>query len=443
MKDIFKMGKATLGALLLVSILATFDVGSAVAGSGYKIVSYWGQNAVYAIHKERENWEKDLTVFCNDFNYDVVILSFLNVFFDNANKDRMPGLNFAFHCEKGVSPDYPKLFRCPKIEAGIKACQKNGKKVLMSLGGAVGRVGFANDAEAKLLAYRVYHLLLEGKDLQDIRPFGTAVMNGIDLDIEGGGSRGYTAFVKELRRLESTGSQKITITAAPQCPYPDAMQGPSPGHFLGDVPTMIDEIYIQFYNNWCKISNPRVFYMFLRKWLDYSAKENGPMIFVGVPADPHAAGAGYVTPDTLKGIWEKIKDEPRIGGIMFWDAGFDQNTNIGGKRFSEHVAEFIGKRHKPTVHPVTLPTKKPKPTTEHHGGKTTHAKPTKKPQPWYKNCKDLDDGLYPMRDCTKYIECVGHRTFRHTCPSGLYFDPKIHACNWPDQVDCKMPRYYY
>ena len=61
-----------------------------------------------------------------------------------------------------------------------------GKTVLMSLGGAVGRAGFANEGEAKLLAYRIYHLLMEGTELPDIRPFGTAVVNGIDLDIEGG-----------------------------------------------------------------------------------------------------------------------------------------------------------------------------------------------------------------------------------------------------------------
>ena len=85
----------------------------------------------------------------------------------------MPGFNFAFHCETGVSTEYPKLYRCPKIEEGIKECQRHGKTVLMSLGGAVGRAGFANDGEAKLFAYRIYHLLLEGRDLQSIRPFGT------------------------------------------------------------------------------------------------------------------------------------------------------------------------------------------------------------------------------------------------------------------------------
>ena len=30
-------------------------------------------------------------VFCQNYNYDTIVLSFLNVFFDTANKDNMPG----------------------------------------------------------------------------------------------------------------------------------------------------------------------------------------------------------------------------------------------------------------------------------------------------------------------------------------------------------------
>ena len=50
----------------------------------------------------------------------------------------MPALNFAYHCETPVSAEYPFLLRCPKIEEGIKECQRRGKKVFMSIGGATG-----------------------------------------------------------------------------------------------------------------------------------------------------------------------------------------------------------------------------------------------------------------------------------------------------------------
>jgi len=403
---------------LIIGVLVTF-ASTVTASNRHKIVAYWGQNAVYNSKKERQYWEKDLIDFCRDYNYDVIVLSFLNVFFDRKNKDRMPGFNFAFHCETPVTPDYPKMFRCPKIEAGIKECQKNGKQVLMSLGGAVGRVGFADDNEAKLFAYRVYHLLLEGTDLQSIRPFGSAVMDGIDLDIENGMYTGYTAFVKELRRLEKTGTQKILVGAAPQCPFPDRLLGPSAGRVLGDVPELIDEIYIQFYNNWCHTGNKRVFYDHVNKWVSYSKKNNGPMIFVGVPGNTRASGnpQHYRPPNELADIYNTLKSEPRFGGIMFWDASFDQNNVIDGKHYSEHIKAMFNNGPIPTGKPVTLPpvtgtqppkTKPPGPVTTNKPGPVTTKSPDGTSGP---NCKDD----HP-RSCPGWITiCVTHPHIAKQC----------------------------
>merc|ERR1712180_167996 len=74
-------------AAVLLCVIVTHNTASA----SHRIVTYWGQNACYASHHERENWEKDLGEFCKNYNYDVIILSFLNVFFHNNNKDKMPG----------------------------------------------------------------------------------------------------------------------------------------------------------------------------------------------------------------------------------------------------------------------------------------------------------------------------------------------------------------
>ena len=132
------MAVSRASVIALVGIAVCLLVGSTQA---HKIITYWGQNGVYASHPQREHWEKDLTEFCQNYNYDTIILSFMHVFFDAGNKDNMPALNFAFHCEKGVSAEYPSLLRCPKIEAGIKECQKRGKTVMMSLGKSV-RISF-------------------------------------------------------------------------------------------------------------------------------------------------------------------------------------------------------------------------------------------------------------------------------------------------------------
>ena len=83
----------------------------------------------------------------------------------------MPEVNFANHCYKPVSSDYPKLYRCPEIESGIKACQKVGTKVLISLGGATG-YNVLDDQKADILAQNLWDLFLEGTGQEDIRPFG-------------------------------------------------------------------------------------------------------------------------------------------------------------------------------------------------------------------------------------------------------------------------------
>ncbi|XP_065669344.1 uncharacterized protein LOC100198091 isoform X2 [Hydra vulgaris] len=308
----------------------------------HKIVTYWGQNAVYNELKSKEFWEKDLSEFCS-YNYDTIILSFVNTFFDEMNKDKMPGMNFAFHCETPLSSDYKTLFRCKTIENGVKECQKRGKNVLISLGGAVGNVGFKNEAEAKLFAYRVYHLFLEGSELPLLRPFGSAVLNGIDLDIESGDYKYYSLFVQEIKRLEKTGSQSVFISAAPQCPYPDYLLGPSAEHLLGDVPNFIDEIYVQFYNNWCNTGNTVVFDDHMVKWLNYSRDNKGPKIYIGIPANIKASGnpQHYRTPQELAVIYSKYKEEPRFGGVMIWDASFDQNNLIAGKHYSKHISDMF------------------------------------------------------------------------------------------------------
>ena len=83
----------------------------------------------------------------------------------------MPEVNFANHCYDPVSPEYPRLYRCPEIERGIIACQSIGTKVLISLGGATGRNAL-EDNSANILAQNLWDLFLEGTGQEDIRPFG-------------------------------------------------------------------------------------------------------------------------------------------------------------------------------------------------------------------------------------------------------------------------------
>lgn len=59
----------------------------------------------------------------------------------------------------------------------------------MSLGGAAGVYGFANDADGMAFADTLWNLF--GAGTSSTRPFGDAILDGFDLDIEGGGPTGY------------------------------------------------------------------------------------------------------------------------------------------------------------------------------------------------------------------------------------------------------------
>ena len=38
--------------------------------------------------------------------------------------------------------------------------------------------------------------------------------------------------------------------------------------------------------------------------------------------------------------------------------------------------------------------------------------------------------------CNHFFSCTNSQTVRQRCSGNLFYDPKINACNWPNQVDC-------
>ncbi|KAK3729463.1 hypothetical protein QZH41_007327 [Actinostola sp. cb2023] len=197
------------------------------------LVGYWGQNGAGPTVGQA-NYEKPLKWFCENSKYDIINVAFLVTLFDSRNKDALPGLNFAFHCGGGVTAQHPFLFRCPAIENGIKACQQNKKKVLLSVGGSTMFADLKSKKNAIKHAGHLWQLFLGGKDMANLRPFGTAIMDGIDLNLEAGKPDFFPDVIRELRRLmETDSSRSYLVTSTPQCPHPDRMLGPiTPGTAL-------------------------------------------------------------------------------------------------------------------------------------------------------------------------------------------------------------------
>ncbi|KAF7306627.1 Glycoside hydrolase family 18 protein [Mycena indigotica] len=304
-------------ALRFVSLAALSLSALAFDNSRYDNVAvYWGQNSVGANSANPpSSWQKPLAFYCNDNAVDVFPIAFVNVFFSTGG---LPSLNLANTCNPTDNATFPgsSLPNCASLASDIQTCQSKGKLVTLSLGGATGGVGFSSDDQGTAFAQTIWNLFLGGSS--STRPFGSAVLDGVDLDIESGGGTGYVAFVNKIRSLASGASKKYYITAAPQCPYPDAA--------LGTVinAASFDAVYVQFYNNQCGLNN----YNIASDWdfglWDYWARNISPnknvKVYLGAPASSGAAGSGYVDSATLSSIAVKMrKSFSAFGGVMLWD----------------------------------------------------------------------------------------------------------------------------
>lgn len=267
------------------------------------IATYWGQNS-----KNGFNTQLPLVNYC-DGNSDIIILSFTLGFRDGS----LPDLNLANSCD---GPPFPGtgLLECPDVGKDIKACQAKGKTILMSLGGANGNYGFANDANGRAFADTLWNIYGAGNSTT--RPFGDAVLDGFDLDIEGGGPTGYAAMVTRLRSHFATDpSKRYYITGAPQCPFPDAMMG-SVIDAVG-----FDAVNVQFYNNYCATLTSSFNFATWDNWAKNTSPNKNVKVLLGIPGSSTAAGSGYVPFGQLKPIVENVhKTYSSFGGVMVWDA---------------------------------------------------------------------------------------------------------------------------
>ncbi|KAJ8594091.1 glycoside hydrolase [Rhizopogon salebrosus TDB-379] len=278
---------------------------------------YWGQNSYGAVNpSDTANWQQPISYYCNDNVINTFPIAFLDEFYSTGN---LPSINLANTCNNVDDPVFSgtNLPNCSFLASSIEACQAAGKIVTISLGGATGSNGFANDTQAAAYAQTIWNLFLGGTS--STRPFGAAILDGIDMDIEGGSQTGFVSFLTALRSLMNGGNKPYYITAAPQCPYPDAYIGTTLDAFG------FDAVYVQFYNNYCGLTN----YNNSNDWdfgtWDNWAKTVSPnpnaKVYIGAPASTSAAGSGYVTPSTFTTIIQQTMAQySSFGGVMLWDA---------------------------------------------------------------------------------------------------------------------------
>ena len=169
------------------------------------------------------------------------------------------------------------------------------------------------------------------------------------LDNESGTTAHLEPLISALRGIfqSSAATKPYFLSAAPQCPRPDASIP------LSSMQTSLDFVWVQFYNNPpCNLASGDSFLDSLSAWSsDLAANPasfvntgnavSSPRLYVGVPAWP-GAGSGYVDADGFLSLLQSVNGaHPNFGGVMFWDGAFGEES-AGTDESSETLME-IGK----------------------------------------------------------------------------------------------------
>ena len=227
------------------AVAAFSGLASALTASAKNnVVTYWGQGPN----------QGSLQDVCKNPNVDIVNIGFINVFPDQG-AGGWPGSNFGNACGsetytyKGTKTQL--YSNCPDIGTDIAICQQvYGKKVLLSIGGGYPTNYFIkNDTSAVNFANFLWGAFgpvkSEWTSTGGPRPFGDAVVDGFDFDIESELSTAPTVNGKALTNYKTNGYVKMIttfkntlfpqdsmkpyyISGAPQCVVPDQ-------HFSGVV----------------------------------------------------------------------------------------------------------------------------------------------------------------------------------------------------------------
>ncbi|GLJ20989.1 hypothetical protein SUGI_0383630 [Cryptomeria japonica] len=277
-----------------IALLVALLWSGAFAGN---IAIYWGQNGP-------DETEASLAETCASGNFEIVIVSYLLI--NGTSNPDLPELDVVNHPIEELNDD-------------IKSCQSSGKKVFLSLYGAV-----ASAKHAQNLSSYLWDNFLGGNSGSG--PLGDVVLDGIDFGVYEGSIEHWDDLAGAISNL-STSSEKVYLSAAPQCPYPDAWLDKALQTGL------FDYVWIQFFNNpTCEYANNDASKL-VNSWITWISSSINTIqtegFYLGLPAaSEYVYSGGYIEPDTLiSDVLPEIKAFSKYGGVTLWTKYWDQQTN--------------------------------------------------------------------------------------------------------------------
>ncbi|KAF2150109.1 glycoside hydrolase family 18 protein [Myriangium duriaei CBS 260.36] len=356
------MARFTLALAALLSFVST-TIAAFNAASDTNVAVYWGQGA----------YQARLVETCKNPSVDIVIIGFVNVFPDQADSGGYPGTNFGNACQYATYTNKTGgatslHSACTYIGPDITTCQKTyGKKVLLSLGGAWPPTYFiAGTVQAKSFANFMWGafgpVTSTWTKAKNPRPFGTAVVDGFDFDIESATNpvptyngvavddyktRGYVQMIQQLKNVlfPKDTSKKYYISGAPQCVIPDAHLGTAVKQ------AWFDFLFIQFYNTAsCSartgiqhINGKTTNDISFNTWANVEFFNKNIKLYIGLPAATNASGSAsyYLTPKEAKTLITKFLPNAKFGGVMLWEATFAVHNVVCGNNYITWMKKIL------------------------------------------------------------------------------------------------------
>ncbi|KAI2626377.1 carbohydrate-binding module family 18 protein [Xylaria nigripes] len=316
--------------------------------------------------------QKRLSTYCADNNIDIIVLSFVHLFPQQANG--YPGINFGNQCSDdryagpgaGTAKDPSKdnLLKCPDMQKDLQLCRQTDKKVLLSLGGATPDYQLNGPLDGMNFATQLWGMFGPRQSswvAQGLpRPFDDGgvefSVDGFDLDIEHppiDGFAGYKALVTQLRALYDTVHGTYYLTASPQCVVPDAN--------MAEIlrAAAFDMVFVQFYNTpecsarrWADANSNYVpggsvnsVGFTFDSWVSFLATtpyNRDARVYIGVPGSAAAAIPGNdVSSQHVHSLAAAHYCRPNFGGIAIWEATAATGNVENGRNFFENAKESL------------------------------------------------------------------------------------------------------
>lgn len=326
-------------SLLTAALLATtFTAIVSAVPVEKNIVKRGGGNAKTVIYYGQGSNQPDISTFCSRADVDIINIGFVNGFPSMNGNNGWPSWNFGNQCNAGYYQDTKMYKYCDSgdFSGQVKACQQNGKKILVSLGGEFDSKNpySLQTSDVTTLAKELWWIFgptgQAGAPPDLPRPFGDAIVDGFDFDIEGSPSDAWGQLASALRAKMPSGG---LLTAAPQCVVPDANLASTISQ------AAFDYLFIQFYNtkqcsarahldnSYGKSENGNkatdISYNAWVKWLKENASGGQvPQLFIGLPGSPSSTTDSqmYLNQQEATTLLKDFYQDAHFGGVMLWEA---------------------------------------------------------------------------------------------------------------------------